>query len=107
MLTDQQIQEAANRIAIALKPKKIILFGSYARGDATEDSDLDLMVIEPTTVKNELQSMIIGQDAVGFMGMGVDVLVYDEQTFEHRKNWYSSPIHWANAEGKVLYEDKH
>ena len=104
MLTETQIQEAANRIALALKPKKIILFGSYARGDATENSDLDLMVIEPTTTKSEWDSMIKGRDAVGYMGTGVDVLVYDERTFEHRKDWCSSPIHCARLEGKVLYD---
>lgn len=73
MLTDQQIQEAANRIVAALKPKKVILFGSYARGDATEHSDLDLMVIEPMNTNNEWDSMILGRRAVGTMGTGVDV----------------------------------
>lgn len=104
LLTPEQIQAAADRIAAALHPKKIILFGSYARGDATEHSDLDLMVVEPETVKNEYKAMIVGRDAVGSMGLGVDVLVYDQETFDHRAEWCSSPIHWARVEGKVLYE---
>lgn len=105
MLTNEQIQSAADRIVAALKPKKIILFGSYARGDATEHSDLDLMVIEPTTTKKELDAMILGRDAVGIMGTGVDVIVYDGKTFEGRKDWCSSPIKWARLEGKVLYDE--
>ncbi len=105
MLTETQIQEAANRIVAALKPKKVILFGSYARGDATENSDLDLMVVEPSTANNELDSMIIGRDAVGIMGIGVDVIVYDGGTFEGRKDWCSSPIKWARLEGKILYDE--
>jgi predicted nucleotidyltransferase len=103
MLTPDEIQAAADRIAAALKPKKIILFGSYARGDANEHSDLDLMVIEPTSL-DEWDATILGRRAVGRMGIGVDVLVYDQETFEHRKDWCSSPIHWAREEGKVLYE---
>lgn len=105
MLTEAQIKAAADRIVSALKPKKVILFGSYARGDATEHSDLDLMVVEPTTGKNEFDSTIIGRDAVGVMGTGVDVLVYDGKTFEGRKDWCSSPVHWARLEGKILYEE--
>lgn len=104
MLTDADIKAAADRIVAALHPKKVILFGSYARGDANEHSDLDLMVIEPETVKNEYEAMILGRRAVGRMGIGVDVIVYDQGTFEHEANWCSSPVHWARQEGKVLYE---
>ena len=103
MLTAAEIQAAADRIVEVLHPKKVILFGSYARGDATEHSDLDLMVIEPENT-NEWDAMIKGRDAVGNMSTGVDVLVYDWETFEHRANWCSSPVHWARLEGKILYE---
>jgi predicted nucleotidyltransferase len=43
-----RIDEILNELTICLKassPYKIILFGSYANGEATEDSDIDLMVI--------------------------------------------------------------
>ena len=44
-----QLARAAQRMAAAAsRPATIIVFGSYARGDATEGSDLDLVVVEPT-----------------------------------------------------------
>ncbi len=47
MLTDQAIQNAVRRVVEAAHaPLKVILFGSYARGSATEGSDLDLLVVE-------------------------------------------------------------
>jgi predicted nucleotidyltransferase len=45
MTTLQEIQDYANKIAERFQPEKIILFGSYAYGQPTEDSDVDLLVI--------------------------------------------------------------
>jgi len=44
----QQLPEAVRRIVETLHPEKIILFGSYARGNPTSDSDVDLLVIMET-----------------------------------------------------------
>ena len=47
MLPPDQVNRAAQRLAAAASsPATIIVFGSYARGDATEASDLDLLVVE-------------------------------------------------------------
>ena len=43
MITNEQINEIVRKIAEAIQPDKIILFGSYARGDYNEDSDLDFI----------------------------------------------------------------
>ena len=47
MISEQTIQQAAQLLWEAAKPAKVILFGSYARGDAQENSDQDFLVIEP------------------------------------------------------------
>ena len=47
MITRRQIQKFADRVAEEFRPRKIILFGSYAYGRPTADSDVDLLVIMP------------------------------------------------------------
>ncbi len=104
MLQTEGIQQAIDRVvAIANQPSKVILFGSYARGDAGEYSDLDLMVVEPV-VADRAQEMLRLQEAVGWIGVDVDVLVYSEAEFEQRRNWCTTPVYWALREGKVVYE---
>lgn len=44
----EKVQEIIHRIVEGYHPEKIIIFGSYARGDWTEDSDLDVLVVKET-----------------------------------------------------------
>ncbi|WP_083321069.1 nucleotidyltransferase domain-containing protein [Hymenobacter glacialis] len=46
MITEEQIQDVVQRIVEGYAPDRIILFGSYAYGVPTEDSDLDLLIIK-------------------------------------------------------------
>ena len=103
MISGEQIQQAVERLVAAAKPSKIILFGSYARGDATEDSDLDLMVIEQEVV-NKFDEMIRLHRAVGDVGIGVDVLVYSDKEAGRRSQVPGTVLYWAFREGKVLYD---
>ncbi len=48
ILNDTEIDQIVNTIVEEVRPRQIILFGSYARGSMTEDSDLDLLVIMDT-----------------------------------------------------------
>lgn len=106
MLQTENIQQAIDRVvSAASQPSRVILFGSYARGDAGEHSDLDLLVVEPV-VTDRAQEMLRLQQAIGWIGVDVDVLVYSDAEFEQRRNWCSTPVYWALREGKVVYEHR-
>jgi len=102
MIDEQTLQEAVERIVAVAQPTRVILFGSYGRGDAEAGSDLDLMVIKPE-VSDKYTEMIRLHEAVGNVGPGVDVLVYSDAEMEERRDWCTSPIYWALREGRTLY----
>jgi len=104
MLTTQTILEATRRAAAAASsPSRIIVFGSYARGDADENSDLDLLVIE-REVPDKAAEYLKVHRAVGSIGVGVDVLVCSEEEFERRSQVPGTVPYWARKEGKVVYD---
>jgi predicted nucleotidyltransferase len=102
MIDEHTIQEAVKRIVAAAQPSRVILFGSYGRDDADAGSDLDLMVVKPQ-VSNKYEEMIRLHEAVGDVGVGVDVLVYSEAEIEERRDWCTSPVYWALREGRTVY----
>jgi uncharacterized protein len=104
MLSEQIIQSAVNRlIGVAHSPLKVILFGSYARGDAKDASDLDLLVVEED-VPNLVEEYDRLRGAIGSLGTGIDLLIYPLDEFERRRNWQTSPVFDAVRGGKVMYE---
>lgn len=107
MLTDHVIQETAKRIvAAASRPVRVVLFGSYGRGDANEASDIDLLVIEPEISDPSGEYLRLRQ-AIGAIGVGVDLLLYSQGDFDQRRDWWTSPAYWAAREGKVLHDPEH
>jgi len=63
---------------------------------------VDIMVIE-RQVDDRGEKMVRLRQAVGSIGVGVDVLVYSEAEVEERRDWCTSPIYWALREGRTLY----
>ena len=103
MLSERAFHQAVRRIRQVAQPSKIILFGSYARGEATEDSDLDLMVILPGN-PDKIAEMIRLRQAIGAVGTGIDLLVFSEEEAQRRGQVPGTVVYWANKEGRVLYE---
>ena len=84
------------------KPEKIILFGSAARGDASLDSDVDLLIIKSDTPPYGADrimevSSLIERD------VPVDFLVYRPEEFEKRLKMGDPFIELVMKEGRVLY----
>jgi predicted nucleotidyltransferase len=100
--TAERLNDAVNRLVAAAHPLKVILFGSHARGEADDHSDVDLLIIEPT-VSNRYEEMIRLNRALKGMLMPVDLLVISEQEFEARSRIPGTVEHAACKEGRVLY----
>jgi len=102
MVTLNEIQSLANRIAALFRPEKIILFGSYAYGTPTPDSDVDLLVILPFKGKNFKESLRI-INAVNPQ-FGADVLARRPDDTRWRYEQGDPLVREALDKGKVLYE---
>lgn len=107
MLSSAIIQQAVNRmVEVAQSPTKVIVFGSYATGQAKESSDLDLLVVEERIDSLPAEYSRLRQ-ALGDLGVGVDLLVYPQNEFEKRVDWQTSPVFDAVRQGQILYERTH
>lgn len=96
------IDRIVKRIVAKFQPQQVILFGSQARGDATADSDVDLLVVmdfEGTAREKGLEIRLALHDIL----FPKDIIVTSPEDFAWRKDIVGT-IEWpATREGKVLY----
>jgi len=103
MITQKQINEITKRIVKKFKPQKIILFGSYANGTPTEESDLDLLVIKDSNSPSHLQNRKIRR-FLSDLRIPIDVIVKTPEEYSTYKDIIGTIIYPANKFGKVIYE---
>jgi predicted nucleotidyltransferase len=97
------LDEVVRRVLMVARPERIILFGSAATGEMTEDSDLDLLVVEPEPADARDRSVRIRR-ALGDVRYPVDVIVMSSARFEETKNLIGGIAYPARKYGRVLYE---
>ena len=87
---------------MAYQPEKIILFGSAARGDADEYSDLDIIIVKNTDTRF-VQRLV---DVTAFLplDLAIDVFVYTPEELEAMAEEGNPFIEQALKEGKIVYE---
>jgi predicted nucleotidyltransferase len=109
MLTeaDRQVSEKLKGHLLAhdgARIRKVILYGSRARGTATPDSDFDLLVVEadPVSKREEMQRLA---EALTGAGVSVHVWVMGELEFEETKSVIGGLAYPAEKYGVVLYEN--
>lgn len=102
MVVNEEVIRQAVDLLLRAAPagSKVILFGSYARGQADPESDLDFVVVEPV-VKDVFGEMVRLREVLRPLRIAVDVLVVSAKTFEEWRDTPNTVIYEAAREGKV------
>lgn len=101
-IPQKAIDQVVKQIVEKFKPQKIILFGSYARGNPRPESDVDLLVVMDTPLKESKQSLEIRRylDVM----FGIDLIVHTPKRLRERVDMGDWFLRDVIKEGKVLYE---
>ena len=102
MSIDEIINDVCGQIVRNYNPNKVILFGSYAYGTPTDDSDVDLLVIMPY-IGNELQKMADVRKSIRSR-YPLDVLVKTPEQIKQRIEAGDFFVREIVEKGIVLYE---
>jgi len=103
-ITPEKVQVVVQRLIQIARPKKIILFGSYVRGDATRDSDLDVLVVTSDEVESPRRESDRLRNSVSDVNMPMDIVVVPYSRFEALREKLGLIYREADRHGKVVYE---
>ena len=109
-MTTAEINSIITRIINILvekyQPDKIILFGSYAYGNPTDDSDIDLLIIKETDKKRRVDRFVEVQSLIYNQGIKIPVspLVLTKEEWQERLNMGDDFLEEIATKGKALYE---
>jgi len=99
---DELIANATKIIVEKSRPKRIILFGSRARGEAQSDSDLDLLIIVPDGASSIAARRAIGRALIS-PDASYDLIVYTESEYKNKRREGWSIFDEIDRDGKVIY----
>lgn len=106
-VTDELIAEMVETLVDEADPEQIILFGSRGRGDARDDSDVDLIVIQAGPFgagRDRVKEMARLYRAVADFTVPTDILVYSKADVEYWRDSLNHVLARALRDGKVVYE---
>lgn len=97
------IEKAAERLVDMFHPRRIVLFGSHARGTADERSDVDLLVI--CSVTGSRRALMVAMDrALRGFGFARDIVILTPEEYERDRRITGTIVRPAEREGKILYD---
>jgi predicted nucleotidyltransferase len=96
------VQAAVNRLVEAFDPLRIIVFGSYARGDTDLHSDLDLLVVLPE-VDHKRKTAVAMRRVLSDLPVSKDVVVTTPDEIEKRRTSTWHIIARALDDGVTVY----
>ncbi len=99
----REIRAVVKKIADRFQPEKVILFGSYAYGTPKPESDVDLLVVMETKLRERQQRLEISR-AISPRPFPMDILVRTPSDLEHRLALGDFFLREITTSGKILYE---
>ena len=105
-VTDEVLGQMARAIAQAVDPEQVILFGSRARGDAKEESDVDLVVVESEPfgkIRSRRLETARVYRALADFDTPTDILLCSREEIERWRSSTSHVLARALREGTILY----
>ena len=106
-VTDAIIDQMVQALVDEADPEQVILFGSRARGDSREHSDVDLIVVEAEPFgpdRSRHKETVRLRQALRPFRVPVDVLVYSQEDVDYWRDSLNFVLARALREGRVLYE---
>jgi len=104
MITKDVIEEIKKRLIQAYNPVAIYLFGSYAWGTPTEDSDLDLLIVVDKSEEKSYNRPLAGYKALrGLELISKDLIIHTKDEFDRISNDTTTLGHKIKKEGKLLH----
>jgi uncharacterized protein len=101
---DKKIKEVADMIVEKYQPEKIILFGSYAWGKPTKDSDVDLLIVKDSGEKKVERQRNLRKLLFGNNFPPMDLLVYNPEELEKRFEIKDIFLNKVFNDGVIIYE---
>lgn len=101
----EHIEPIVKEVARDLGLRRVILFGSLARGTQSEHSDIDLIVVRETNERfverpTEILMLLYGK----LRGWAIDVLVYTPEEYDRMLAHGNFFLTRAVREGRIVYE---
>jgi len=103
MVAMNRIEEFCQRIGREFGAERVILFGSYARGAVTEDSDVDLLVVAETTLPPHKRYGAVRRLVADFPA-SFDIIVKTPEEYARWRSVVNHIVYFADKYGRVLYE---
>jgi len=101
---EKNLEDIVHAIVRLDPPKKIILFGSRARGDADSESDVDLALLYDGLDRNPFDiAQALRMQLLGITTLPLDLLVFDFNDFEQRSRHNSNVENVILNEGQLAY----
>lgn len=103
MISKSLINEVKKRLVKVYDPLKIYLFGSYAWGNPTEDSDLDLMIVVEKSDEKRYKRSVRGYISLAGLCVSNDIIVYTSKEFDEKSKDITRLSYKIKNEGEIIY----